>query len=190
MSKEIIWVMGSSAAGKETFIRRAVQDDALADKLGMHSGAREACQASLEYIAQSPEDPIVAKREQILQQVPQLLEKAGVVLVKWQFVDSTAKRPDRLQRLLPDVIHRAIVLHPPEEELLGRLEQKKWWGTYGQLNWTEQELPFVTQAVEALPDTIAVQHLKSGRAENYDAADASWNLTNTAAANPGAWRDW
>lgn len=183
--KQVLWVMGSSAAGKETFVRRVVQDEALAKQLGM-TGGRIACRASLDYIAQSPEDPIVEKREEILSQVPRILEEAGVALVKWQFVDTTAERLERLQRLLPDAAHRAIVLHAPTDELLDRLVRKPWWDTYGDPDWVEQELPSMLPAIEALPDSFTVQHIKSGQTEGYAVADGTWNITAVDAVNPGA----
>lgn len=191
---EVIWVMGGSAAGKNTFIKNVVRDDSLAEQLHMGAVVRVVCPASMEYIAQSPEDAIVKKREKIVDQVPNLLKEAGVVLVKWQFVDTTARRLERLQDVLPeDIIHKAVVLCPPSAEQKKRLETKPWWEAYGQPDWIELEMGAVVRAINELPESFAVQYFGSGNDEHYKpytldqlTDDGRWNSAAVSGTNPGA----
>jgi hypothetical protein len=187
VKKEVVWVIGGSGAGKETFIRRAAGDDSLAARFGWGGRLVVPCPASLDYIAQSPDDPITAKREDILHQTPRLLERAGVVLIKWQFADTTADRPARLEQAIPEAAHRAVVMQPPEEELLPRLTRKKWWSQYGSSDWIERESPFVSKAVRQLPNTFNVQHINSGQSANYEPLeDLPVNLGAEPVSYPGA----
>jgi hypothetical protein len=167
MKKQVVWVMGPSAAGKETFTKTATQDTGLSSRLGWNGAVVVACPASIDYIKQSPDDPIALKREAILSQVPDLLENAGVVLIKWQFVDTDTERPQRLQAILPEVTHRAIVLHPPQDELTERLHNKPWWDQYGYESWIDEEVVMVADAIAQLPKTFDVTHLQSGSLSNY-----------------------
>ncbi len=129
MTKEIVWVMGSSATGKETFIRSMTSDAQLDIKapLGWSNKRVLACLDSIYAVGQFKGDPITEKRAGILHTVPALLPSADVILIKWQFVDSDANRLLDLKDLLPDARHRLVVLRSSIDTLKMRLPMKSWW---------------------------------------------------------------
>lgn len=153
--KEVVWIVGASGSGKETFIRRALTDKQIAKQLGWSCKAVVACGASLTYIGQFDKDPIVEKREQIFSEVHTLLQDTDVVLIKWQYLDSAAFRPERLQQLLPDVRHRIIELTAPLPELVERLKKKPWWHDQD----IGKEIAFITSSLKGV--FKATKHLKN-----------------------------
>ena len=165
--KTVVWVVGTSASGKETFARRTPQDTALIAQLGWKGKRVTVSAESLEHLAQFPDDPVTLKRERILQEVPLLLEDHDVVLLKWQFVDSDADRIVRLQDELPTAKHEIIVLHAAEEDLAVRLPRKSWWKQWGSNDFAATELALVADAVESLSAHHDVTHLHSGAEEGY-----------------------
>lgn len=171
-SKEVAWVIGPSAAGKQTFIHKASTDSSVKALFDWEEKEVVAVPASLEYIKQSPDDPISAKRNAILIQVPKLLDSAEVALIKWQFVDmedpyTDMKRVEALTEMLPEATHRAIVLHAPAEDLAERLPNKPWWVEYGSDHFSADEVPLIMEAVRNLPDNMLVTHINSGVNQNY-----------------------
>lgn len=165
--KEVIWVAGTSGAGKNTFVRRASEDPELAARLGWAGKLVAAATESFENIQTYQGDPISRKRDLILTQVPALLERADVVLSKWQFVDSDAHRPQRLKEALPDARHGVIVLHAPDSELTERLSTRHWWERYGSDTYIAEEQELVAQAVRELAQHFPVVHLESGTGSDY-----------------------
>lgn len=167
--KEIAWVFGTSGSGKETFLRNASRYPDLLQNLGWSDLAFSLCEASIEYIGQFKNDPITLQRDKILNEVPVLLEGADVVLIKWQVVDSDAKRPQRLLHQLPNVLHRIIRLYAPEEELIARLQDKPWWHNYGhEAEFIQSETELVRKYIEELGTGFTVTDIKSGATQNYE----------------------
>ena len=82
--KEIVWVYGVSASGKETFIRKVVEErpEDLLRQLGWLGKKVVASQASLSYIGQTDDDEVVKKRREIEDEVPRLADDNDVILVK------------------------------------------------------------------------------------------------------------
>ncbi len=120
---------GASASGKETFIQNMVNSPtpAVLEQLGWSQKKIAACEESLKYIGQFYKDPITESRSQIMDRVPELLERADVILLKGQFVDFAANRLGALKKSLPLVKHRVILLQVDLDELNQRLIQKPWW---------------------------------------------------------------
>ena len=127
--KEVVWIFGNSAAGKETFIKYVTnnRDKQLYDRLGWENKKVTAVPSSIENIGQYENDPVTLKRNNILTEAPQLLQKADAVLIKWQTVDSQAGRIEKLMKLLPDAQHRIILISTPSVQLMKRLPEKSWW---------------------------------------------------------------
>lgn len=129
--KEIVWVFGTSASGKNTFINTVQNYLEVISKLGWTDKKIAVCKASIDYIGQTLHDPIVNRREGILTETAKLLENNDLVLIKWQYVDTKARRPQKLKKLLPDARHRIIRLHASTEELVKRIAEKPWWDDHG-----------------------------------------------------------
>lgn len=128
-AKEIVWVFGASAAGKETFIRAVQRSNALQTKFGWDRKLISVCTESIKFIAQFTNDPVGRKREIIMRAVPKLLRTSEVVLIKGQDIDVAAGRPQRLQRLLLKAKHSVIVITVNKQSLRNRLPKKSWWSS-------------------------------------------------------------
>ncbi len=129
--KEIVWVIGSSSSGKSTFMRRIMEDKALAAAFGWQGKTVAVCQRSLDFPGDLGLPEIVAQRHHILDDSIGLLKTADVVLIKWQYVDSSCELPQKLRAALPGVRHRIILLYTNDTELIRRLRAKDWWLNLG-----------------------------------------------------------
>lgn len=133
---EIVWVFGSSGAGKETFIKYLTNNpsEELINLLGWGSKKIEFCSESIEYVAQFYKDPLGKKREEILEGVLKLVSDNSVILIKGQDLDFKYGRLQKLKKLLPSCKHKIIFLHADTKTLLERWKTKKWW----EESYTEQ----------------------------------------------------
>lgn len=166
--KEVVWVFGTSASGKETFIKSVLKDAILLEQLGWKYKSVVACEQSTKFIGQFKRDPKIILRESIIKKVPTLLSSADVVLIKWQFVDSQTSRPQRLKEAIPEAQHRIILLNTPESELIERLARKKWWHDYGEeKEFISKELSMVGDCIKQLSPEFMTTTLNSGTYSNY-----------------------
>ena len=127
---KIVWVMGQSAAGKDTFIQYAVNkpDSELIQKLGYSNykiipisdnyGRKE---ISFNY----------HDRIKIMDIVLDFLKKEtnAAIFIKWQFVDND-EHADVIRKLkdaTPDIPNEMIMLSVDSDVLYARLPNKWWW---------------------------------------------------------------
>ena len=168
--KEVVWIFGNSAAGKETFIRHITDGDdpALLTKLGWANKQLAPCHASINYIGQFDEDPVIQKRAMILDEVPKLIAQADVVLIKWQAVDSMSGRIEELEALLPNVNHRIIQIITTDEELAKRLPQKSWWWEDGNTEeFISEERTKVANYITELHKKLPITQVSGDSDNNY-----------------------
>gem|GEM_PF-4905097 len=168
--KEVNWIFGNSATGKETFIRHATDEneEELLRTLGWVGKKIVACAASTRNIGQYEDDPITELREDILTEVPSLLAVADVVLVKWQGVDSRADRILRLRSALPAVRHKVLQIVTPDEELYTRLVHKSWWDTREDVrSFVTEEHEYILDYTAYLLDQIPVTKISGASGANY-----------------------
>jgi hypothetical protein len=169
--KEVAWIFGNSAAGKETFVRRVTQDKGtqLLDGLGWAGKKIVASEASITYIGQFEGDPVTELREEITTEVPSLLQEgADVVVVKWQGVDSVANRIERLQRGLPTAAHRIIQIVTPDSELYERLARKSWWDDRDNtVEFVAGEHPYIEGYIAQLGGQLPVTRVSGGVGADY-----------------------
>ncbi len=162
--QEVAWIFGSSAAGKETFIKHAVsiEESEIRSQLGWANKKVVGAPASLEYISHFSGDPIAQKRELILSEVPALLKSADVVLIKWQGLDSKARRVERLRSIIPEISHRIIRLAASDEVVRQRLPLKKWWKDSTNIaDWIADENYWVTDCINVLGEDYPVTTISS-----------------------------
>jgi hypothetical protein len=126
--KQIVWVFGDSAAGKETFVRAMISGDppSIRDGLGWSTSSVVASDASLRWIGQIDDDPITKKRDGIFGEVSALILENDVVLLKGQIVDLEANRPQRLKQAIGGATHNIIYLDAGLQEPFDRLPGKTW----------------------------------------------------------------
>lgn len=151
MIKEVSWIFGTSAAGKETFVRKACASPAAFHALGWSATALAMCPSSIDIIGQYDGDPSTGKRDAILREATELLHRVDVVLVKWQIVDSEAARPQLLKAMLPNSMHRVIELRTPDSELIDRLVEKPWWDSRNDpTEYIQEERQLVADSIKVL----------------------------------------
>lgn len=127
--KEIIWVIGVSAVGKETFCEYILKNPKpeLLDAINILGKAIAVSEISKRATGKFTGDPIVNERQKIPKEVEQLLQEHDVVFVKWQFVDMTKGVFEEIERTIPDVEIKIVLLRADDETIAERLQKKEWW---------------------------------------------------------------
>lgn len=166
--KQIIWIFGTSTAGKNTFVHRVCSDQRLRELLGWGSRKVAASTASLTYIGSTKDDPFVAARDNIFTEVPALLLNNDCVLIKWQFVDSEANRLERLKAAIPEAEHSIICLSAPIEELIERVKTRpSWKGTVDERAYMAWEKGAVGAALEQMASYFPIEYRDSSSSGQY-----------------------
>lgn len=151
--KEVVWVYGPSAAGKETFIKKIIGQPSasLLEQFGWIDKKIMASQTSLDHIGQFSNDPVVENREEIIKDVAELLQSSDVVLIKGQYVDFENDRPQRLKNLVPTATHKLVLFQTSLGELGKRLLNKKWWNdAYDLDKFSAHEKQFINDQIKNL----------------------------------------
>jgi hypothetical protein len=168
--KEVVWVVGTSSAGKQTFIKNVLTDVDLAKRLGWQHKKVVICQRSVDFPGDLGKPEIVRARKLIPDDVSGLLVNSDVVLIKWQYVDSSCELPQRLKELLPTARHRIILLRASPRELAVRLSSKDWWREMGFKDANElvgYELKMVDKFISELQDQFEITIIDSGARGHY-----------------------
>lgn len=120
---KIVWVIGQSAAGKETFIKYATAnpDCKLMRKLGYSNSKIIPLNESL-YLGDD-------ERFKIIDLVLDLLKKEtnAVILIKWQHPDTGNDIIGKLKTVTPDTSNEIVCLSVESDILYARLTNKPWW---------------------------------------------------------------
>lgn len=129
MDTKIVWVYGSSAAGKETLIKKLIDnpDEKLLTRFGFQGYHLVELSESRKWIKQYNDDPVALNRKNFSDLIRPLLLPKTVVLIKGQDVDLEYKTPEKLLDMYPDVVHEIIFLTLPIEEIYKRCKKKSWW---------------------------------------------------------------
>jgi predicted kinase len=124
----IVWVFGSSAAGKETFIRKLLSNPSLnlINRLGWENKKIVCVEESLKYIARFENDPIAQKRLQIIERVKEIPNNSNtIILIKGQDVDLRSNLVNILRKEILDADHKIIFLHTDIQLLYERSQKKR-----------------------------------------------------------------
>ncbi len=144
--KEIIWVFGTSASGKETFIKALLNDNDLQKALGIDGEQIAVSDESLNNLGK-----LDKSRAIIINEASRLLETHEVLLIKWQYGDTLQNIPDLLYSQYPAYKHTVIKLNVGLKEQKRRLQTKSWWHDKGQEDkFIAKELKLVEDSVEGL----------------------------------------
>lgn len=167
--KEIVWVFGNSAAGKETFIRNFANRKAIVaiEILGWTNLSVTFSAASIKFIGQSNDDPITKQRDIMLTETPELLKHSDVVLIKHQIVDSKSGRPEELIKRLTDSLHRIILIVTPERELIKRLPQKSWWNNDDVTGFISEETQYTADEIYRLQSKFFITKISGSASDSY-----------------------
>ncbi len=149
MVDEIVWIYGSSAVGKETFIRYLAKEkpQRLIKRLHWENKKLIPIWESINYIAQYDNDPLGDKREEIIDSVCNI-KGPGIALIKGQDIDILDKRVQRLKEKLPKSNHRIIYLYTDLKIVYERCKKKSWWPKEGVefkdfKGWTKSEIELI-----------------------------------------------
>ena len=131
MQSKVVWVYGSSAAGKETFLRfmQAGDSEMLLNELGLQSHLVAICEESIDWVAQYDEDPKGFQRKLLPSVVSQQVceNSNSVIFIKGQDLDLNGGQLMELKRMLPDCEHHIFFLQVSIEEIVRRVKNKSWW---------------------------------------------------------------
>jgi len=152
--KQIIWIYGTSAAGKETFIKSLISNADLRQKVDIDEGF-VISDGSLINLGK-----LDGSRESIIEEVSTLIERNSTVVVKWQYGDTLLDSPNRLRIRLPTMTHRVINLNVGQNEQIRRLKTKSWWRDSGSEGaFISHELQLVYESLLKLePDINVLQY--------------------------------
>jgi hypothetical protein len=141
--KQIVWVFGTSASGKETFIKTLLSDTELQQTLGIASDQIAISEESLKNLGK-----LDKSRASIIDETARLLDTYEVILIKWQYGDTLLHTPNVLYSQYPAFRHTAIKLSVGEQEQKRRLQTKSWWHDIG------EEDKFITKEVGLVEDSL------------------------------------
>jgi len=130
MKNKIAWVFGSSAVGKETFIRDIVKKRLfeVSDRLDWNNKQIIPCEESMSWVVQEDGDGHEQRREDLVDLVINYTKAPdSVVLVKGQDLDLEADRLRKLKEKLPNCEHEIVYLYIDLSILYERYKRKKWW---------------------------------------------------------------
>ena len=154
--KQIIWIFGTSAAGKETFIRSILTSDDIKKALGIKSQAIAVSQESLKNLGK-----LDGSRKSIFKEIESLVQNNDVVLLKWQYGDSQIGTPEKMYEIYPNYKHRIIALDVLREDQVDRLKTKIWWYDKGaESDFLAKETIIVEEVIEKLSDKFEVSSFK------------------------------
>ena len=138
----IVWVMGQSAAGKETFIRNAVSHPncELMKQLGFKSSKIIPIGDNIslgDY-----------ERIEIKDMVLDILKKEtdATIFIKWQHVDTDPQYGDLIMKLkieTPDISNEIVLLSVESGVLYARLQKNWWWNE--STSSTQEEMDHVVE---------------------------------------------
>jgi hypothetical protein len=150
--KKIVWVLGTSAAGKATFLREQARGNRSQTLIGTRNKKVGVSKQSLINLGQLDDS-----RTSIITEVSELLAEKDAVFIKWQYGDSLLHIPEILYKKYPDIQHRAIVLKVGEAEQIRRLRTKSWWHEVGrEKDFIAKEQELVSRAIADLPENFIV----------------------------------
>ena len=157
--KDIVWIFGVSASGKETFIKSLIRDPRLAEKFGWRNQKIAISSESLINLGS-----LDNARLSIINEVSGLIVSNDIVLIKWQYGDSLLHTPQKLQDLFPDIKYSIIVMHVNETEQIKRLRTKPWWHDVGsETEFIANENKLVNKCVTELATTFTVIYIDANK---------------------------
>ena len=154
--KEIIWVFGTSASGKETFLEKLLGDNELQKLIGINDMRIAVSQESLRNLGKLDQS-----RSSILDEVTQLIESNDAVVIKWQYGDTLLHTPNTLQDKFPACKHIMIKLNVARDEQVRRLRTKTWWRDKGQEDdFIAKEVLLVENSLSELGTQFIIRELE------------------------------
>lgn len=121
---EFVWFFWSSWAGKETFIRKIIENPELGNRF-LSWWPIMLSDVSVSCISHNGHDEVVTQRERII--TTSYLDKNYSILLKGQNIDLKKDFPNLLIKRYPEAQHKLIFLNAPYEILLQRCRTKFWW---------------------------------------------------------------
>jgi hypothetical protein len=190
--KEIIWIYGSSAAGKETFIKYILNKPhkELVKRINLENKNIQLLQESIDLIGEYNNDPKqelrlnipeytdkLIKKNQTLNQNQIQIQKIDTIIIKGQDYDLENNTPNKLKQKLktqyPNLIHRIIFLHADFEILYNRIKKKSWWTKELEEKGIEYFKDWLLK--EQLPELIKLNKIQNFEIISIDSSNKEYN---------------
>jgi len=129
MTAKIIWIFGSSAAGKGTLMRQLLNatNKELIKHFNLERYALVGLEESTKWIMQFTDDPMAEKRKQFPELLKGLIKPGSAVLIKGQDVDLEYNTLTIVRKLFPEATHEVIFLSLPLDDIYSRCIRRSWW---------------------------------------------------------------
>lgn len=168
---EIVWIYGGSAAGKETFINFIAKGKSqeLIARLGWAGKKIIPCLESIEWIAQSEDDPRGPRRSKIPEVIKKLnlLNTNAVILIKGQDIDLQNNRLRETKKFLHENQHKIIYIYTDIDEVFERLKDKPWWENSFTKDMVKDWLKHQLKYLHELKNDFKVVSLNGNSGGNY-----------------------
>jgi adenylate kinase family enzyme len=172
---QVVWIFGSSGAGKETLIQglsRKEQPLELLKHFRWNPADILICEESLRLVAQHDNDPVLEKRKELADMIKTLAQDdSSVILIKGQDVDLEQKIPSKLKEMLPNAVHRIIFLSVPTGVLLERWKRKPWWNDEYTLKTVQQWEEYQLELLKKLQGEFVFSTVRSVDTNTYKLSD-------------------
>lgn len=154
--KQIVWIFGVSASGKETFINSLLEDSVLQKMLSIKDKRIAISKQSLKNLGKLDQS-----RASVLDEVFNLILSNEVVLIKWQYGDTLLGTPNTLCVKFPTLKHTCVKLTADKPEQARRLKTKTWWHDIDQEDeFLASEGALVGSSIKKLPPNFEVIELQ------------------------------
>lgn len=158
--KEIVWVMGHSGVGKETFCRSLTESSGqpLVKQLGWSGLRLGVCESSIALVHRGHQSEKIDDRDKLLDEIESKQDSLDVILLKWQALDTQKGRVIAVAEKFPNIVMRALVLTAPDSVVQGRHETREsaWQPETGWSDFLNYEKSLINKALEGF---LQVDHI-------------------------------
>jgi hypothetical protein len=163
--KEIVWVMGHSGVGKETFCSSFAEspDQTLVKQLGWSGLSVGVCESSITLVPRGHQSQKVDGRDKLLEEIESKQDSLDVILLKWQALDTQKGRVMAVAKKFPGIVMRALVLTAPDSVVQTRHEAREtaWQPEGGWSDFLNYERSIIDKALEEFPQVDYVDTASS-----------------------------
>jgi hypothetical protein len=150
--KEIVWVVGHSGAGKQTFCYSFTKspDQTLVKQLGWSGLRIGVCESSIALVPRGHQSAKLDDRDELLDEIHRKQDSLDVILLKWQALDTQKGRVMAVAKLFPGIVMRALVLTVPGAVVQDRHEAREssWQPEKGWPDFLNYEKSIINKALE------------------------------------------
>jgi hypothetical protein len=162
--KEIVWVLGHSGVGKETFCRYLSESpkSKLIEQLGWTGMRIGLCESSIALIPRGHCEQKQDNRDKIIDEINDKFDSLEVVLIKWQAQDTQTGRIRAVSTAFHELVTRAIILEAHDSRVQERhtIRNSEWQPVNGWQDFLKHERTIINKALSdfEIVDRIDTNH--------------------------------